>query len=94
MLAWSNLEQRDSAKSLDRYFFKFFIYLLLEREEGKGKEREGNTEVQEKHRLVALRMRPTGHLVCNPGMCPDWELNQRPFGSEAVLNPLSHTSQG
>ena len=20
---------------------------------------------------------------CNPGMCPDWELNQKPFGSQA-----------
>ena len=21
-----------------------------------------------------------GDLACNPGMCPDWELNQPPFG--------------
>ena len=21
-----------------------------------------------------------GDLACNLGMCPDWELNQRPFG--------------
>ena len=27
---------------------------------------------------------PTGDLAHNPGMCPDWELNQRPFGSHAV----------
>ena len=26
---------------------------------------------------------PTGDLACNPGMCPDWELNQQPFGSQA-----------
>ena len=25
----------------------------------------------------------TGDLVCNPGMCPDWELNQGPFGLQA-----------
>ena len=25
---------------------------------------------------------PTGDLACNPGMCPDWELNQQPFGSQ------------
>ena len=34
---------------------------------------------------------PTGDLAPNPGVCPDWELNQRPFG---LLSPLSHTSQG
>ena len=37
---------------------------------------------------------PTGDLACNPGMCPDWESNRRPFGSQPELNPLSHTSQG
>ena len=26
---------------------------------------------------------PTGDLACNPGMCPDWESNQQPFGSQA-----------
>ena len=26
---------------------------------------------------------PTGDLACNPGMCPDWESNWRPFGSQA-----------
>ena len=25
-------------------------------------------------------MPPTGDLACNPGMCPDWELNRWPFG--------------
>ena len=25
---------------------------------------------------------PTGDLAHNPGMCPDWEWNQRPFGSQ------------
>ena len=30
----------------------------------------------------------------NPGMCPDWELNWRPFESQPVLSPLSHISQG
>ena len=24
-----------------------------------------------------------GDLAHNPGMCPDWEWNQRPFGSQA-----------
>ena len=26
---------------------------------------------------------PTGDLSCNPGMCFDWELNQRPHASQA-----------
>ena len=28
-------------------------------------------------------MPPTGDLACNPGMCPGWELNQQPLGSQA-----------
>ena len=40
------------------------------------------------------RAPPTGDLAHNPGMCPDWESNQRPFGSQPAFNPLSHTSQG
>ena len=31
------------------YFLKYFIYLFLERGEGKGKERESNIDVQENH---------------------------------------------
>ena len=31
---------------------------------------------------------------CLLGMCPDWELNWRLFGSQPALNPLSYTSQG
>ena len=27
---------------------------------------------------------PTGDLSCSPSMCPDWELNRRPFGSQSV----------
>ena len=26
---------------------------------------------------------PTGDLANNPGMCPDWESNRQPFGSQA-----------
>ena len=26
---------------------------------------------------------PTGDLAHNPGMCPDWESNRRPFGLQA-----------
>ena len=37
---------------------------------------------------------PQWGLACNPGMCPDWESNQQPFGSQPTLNPLSYSSQG
>ena len=43
--------------------------------------------------MVAFHMAPTWDLACNPGMRPDWESNQRPFGSQHILNPLSYTSQ-
>ena len=40
-------------------------------------------DVKEIYQSVASHTRPTGGLACNPGMCPDWELNQQPFGSQA-----------
>ena len=33
--------------------------------------------------VVASRTSPTGNPTHNPGMCPDWESNQQPFGSQA-----------
>ena len=33
----------------------------------------------EKHGSAASHTPLTGDLVCNPGMCPDRESNQRPF---------------
>ena len=57
-------------------YFKKDFYLFLERGEGREKERE-------KHQcVVASHTPPAGGLACNPGMCPDWESNQRPFGSQ------------
>ena len=52
--------------------------LFIFRERG----REG--EVGEKHRCVVVSCTSlTGDLACNPGMCPDWEPNQRPFGLQS-----------
>ena len=57
-------------------FFLKIIYLFLDR--GEKGERE-----EEKHQyVVACHVPPTGDVACNPGLCPDWELNQRPFGSQ------------
>ena len=59
-------------------FLKRF-YLFIFREKGREGEREG-----EKHQyVVASHTPPNGDLARNPGMCPDWELNQQPFGLQA-----------
>ena len=55
------------------FFFKIYLFILRERE-GRKKERERNSNV-----WLPL-VPPAGDLACNPDMCPDWELNQRPFG--------------
>ena len=53
--------------------------LFIFREKGREGEREG-----EKHECVVVsHTPPTGDLACNLGMCPVWELNQWPFGSQA-----------
>ena len=39
--------------------------------------------MRNKHRWVASHTPPTGELAHNPGMCPDQELNQRPFNLQA-----------
>ena len=62
-------------------YFKDFIYLLLERWEG----REG-----EKHQcVVASHAPPTRDLAHNPGTCPEWESNQQPFGSQGLTHVLT-----
>ena len=53
------------------------MYLFLDRREGGKKERERNINVW------LPFVPPAGDLACNPGMCPDWELNWRPFGLQA-----------
>ena len=58
-------------------FFKDFIYLLLER--GEGRRKSG----RETSMCDCLSHAPRGDLALNPGMCPDWESNQQPFSSQA-----------
>ena len=69
-------------------YLKDFIYLFLERE------REGEREGEKHPCVVASHLAPTADLAHNPGMCPDWESNRRPFGSQPTLSLLSYTSQG
>ena len=66
------------------------VYLFIFRERGREGVREG-----EKHQCVVASCKPpTGDLDCNPGTCPDWELNLKPLVRGPELDPLSYTSQG
>ena len=58
------------------FYFLFFIkkFFFRERRRREG-ERERNINVW----LPLMRPAP-GNLGCNPGMCPNWELNRWPFG--------------
>ena len=62
------------------YLFKIFWKILFTfRECRREEEREG-----EKHQCVVTSDTPiTGDLARNPGIWPEWELNQWPFGSWA-----------
>ena len=70
------------ACSLILFFLRFYLFIFRERE------REGERE-GEKHRCVrdtsigCHSQQPNGDLAHNPGVCPDWELNRQPFGSQA-----------
>ena len=60
-----------------RLIFKKILFIFRER--GREGEREG-----EKHQCVVdSRVPPPGDQAHNPGMCPDWEPNWQPFGSQA-----------
>ena len=67
---------------------RFYLLIFGQRERERG--REG-----EKHQCVVASPVPaprhTGDLACNPGMCPDWESNQRHFGWQAgTQSPEPH----
>ena len=71
------------------FFLKKILFLFIFRERGREGQQEG-----EKHQcMVVSPVSPTGDLAHNSGMCLDWELNWRHFGSQPMLNPLSYTSQ-
>ena len=44
---------------------------------------EGEREGEKRQCVVASHVPPTKDLAYNPGMCPDWELNQQLFGLQA-----------
>ena len=59
-------------------------------------EREGEREGGKHQCVVACHVPCTGDLACNPGMCPDWESNQQPFGSQCTepFSPLEPHQPG
>ena len=84
---------RPSAELIVFFFFLRF-YLLLKREEGREKERERNITVWEKHHHLPLPHTSPRGLACNPGMCSDWESNQKPFGLLDDTQPTAPHQSG
>ena len=70
LLHWISSSIKKKKVAIIFFFRIVFIYLFLERGEGKG-EREGETH----QGGVAPHVPPTEDLVGHPGTCPDWELN-------------------
>ena len=48
----------------------------------------------EKHWLVASPTPPSGDPARNPGMCPNWESNWRPYGSQAGTQSIEPHQPG
>ena len=71
------------------FFFKDFIYLFLERREGREEERERNINVWFPLARPLLRTWPTTQACALTGNLTSNSLVHRP-----MLNTLSHTSQG
>ena len=57
----------------------FIIFIYLYFREGKGERKRGRETLE----CGCLCAPPTGDLARNPGTCPDWDSNWRPFGSQA-----------
>ena len=66
------------------------FYLFIFRERG----REGESEGEIHQCVVVSHAAPTRDLACNPGMCPDWESNQRPCGSQVGAQPTEPHQPG
>ena len=64
-------------QAFDKYFLKDCIYFIFR--EGKGGRKRG----RETSHGCPSHAPNWGSGLSNSGMCPDWELNQRPFGSQA-----------
>ena len=70
-----------------------FIYLFLERGEGREKERKRNVDVQEIHPSVASLTIPMGTLPATRACALTGNQTSNVLVHSLTLNPLSHTSQ-
>ena len=61
----------------DSFFKRFYLFLFRDRG------REGGREGEKHQCVIASHLSPTEDLAGSQGMCPDWELNRQPFGSQA-----------
>ena len=52
------------------------------RKRGREGERQKDIDVREKHQSVSSRTHPDTGLNHSLAMCPDWELNLQPFGTQ------------
>ena len=58
------------------FYLSNFLFIFLERGEGREKERKRNIDVWERNiNWFPLIGTSTGDQTQNPSMCPDWELN-------------------
>ena len=72
------IDKEIAAPSVRGFYFFKIIYFIFRQRVREGK-REG-----EKHRCVVdPHIPPIGDLAHNPGMCPAWESNWWPCGSQA-----------
>ena len=70
--------QRQKSGTKQKLLCFGLLFMLFAR--GREKERKRNINVWEKPWLVAPHTPLSRDLARNPGTCPDWAWNQRPFG--------------
>ena len=79
----------DNKLPLNHIFLRFYFFIYFSRG-GREAERKG-----EKHQCAVASLMPlTGDLAHNPGMCPDWESNQRPFALQACTQSTEPRQPG
>ena len=78
----------------DLYFFNYVFIYFRENGEESEKERETNMMWKRSIDLLPLSCPQLGNLACHPGLCPDRESNQGPFGLQDNTQPTEpHPSE-
>lgn len=75
-------------------YFKDFFYWFLDREEGRGREWERETDSRRKHPSAASHRPPTRDRARNLDMCLNWELSQQHSCALDDAQSLDNTGQG